>query len=135
MRIYTFTMAAIVPSLINAIVNVCIFTYVRSSSRRVRPQTKTAVTNMINTQEPRISRREISLLRQMIFMFSMFVGGWTPVYLTVLIFYFDAYNLMIFYLATVLAELCLLCITMNLFVCNHELREYSKNKIRQFFRQ
>jgi len=43
-------MAAIVPSLINAIVNVRIFTYVRSSSRRVRPQTVTAVTNMMNTQ-------------------------------------------------------------------------------------
>jgi len=128
-------MAAIVPSLINAIVNVRIFTYVRSSSRRVRPQAVPSMTNMINTQEPRISRREISLLRQMIFMFSMFVGGWTPVYLTVLILYFIPFNLMAFQLTTVVAELCLLFITMNLFVCNHELREYSRNKIRQVFRQ
>ncbi len=126
-------MTVIVPSLINTFVNVLIFVHVRSSSRRVRPQTVSAMTNMINTQESRISRREISLLRQMIFMFSMFVGGWTPVYLTVLTFYFIPFNLMAFQLTTLFAELCVLCITMNLFVCNHELREYSRNKIRQLF--
>ncbi len=128
-------MTVIVPSLINTFVNVLIFVHVRSSSRRVRPQAVPSVTNISNTQEPRISRREISLLRQMIFMFSMFVGGWTPVYLTVLTFYFIPFNLMAFQLTTVVAELCLLFITMNLFVCNHELREYCKNKIRQLFRQ
>jgi hypothetical protein len=126
-------MTVIVPSIINTFVNVLIFGHVRSSSRRIRPQAVLSVTNVINTQEPRISRREISLLRQMIFMFSMFVGGWTPVYLTVLIFYFIPFNLMAFQLTTLFAELCVLCITMNLFVCNHELREYSRNKIRQLF--
>ncbi len=132
MEIYAVIMAAIVPSLINTIVNVLIFSHVRSSSRRVQPQTVTSVTNVINTQEPRISRREISLLRQMIFMFSMFVGGWTPVYLTVLILHFMPFNFMAFHLTAILGELCTLCIIMNLFLCNHELREYFRNKIRQF---
>ena len=108
MEIYTFIMSVIVPSLINTIVNIRIFAYVRSSSRRVRPQTVTVISNTINPQEPRISRREISLLRQMIFMFSMFVGGWTPIYLTVLIFNFIPFNLMIFRLTVVFGDLCLL---------------------------
>jgi len=128
-------MTVIVPSLINTFVNVLIFVHVRSSSRRVRPQAVPSVTNIIITQEPRITRREISLLRQMILMFSMFVGGWTPVYVTVLILYFMPLNLLPFLLTTVVAELCLLFITMNLFLCNHELREYCRNKIRQVFRQ
>jgi len=125
-------MTVIVPSLINTFVNVLIFVHVRSSSRRVRPQAVPSVTNISNTQEPRISRREISLLRQMIFMFSMFVGGWTPVYLTVLILNFMPFNFMAFHLTVIWAELCTLCIIMNLFLCNHELREYFRNKIRQF---
>jgi len=135
MTIYGLIMSIMVPSLINTIVNVLIFAYVRSSSRRVRPQIVTAVANISNTQEQRITRREISLLRQTIFMFSIFVGGWAPVHSGLLIINLIPFNPMIFDLLIVLAELSMLFITMNLFLCNHESREYCKNKIRQFFRQ
>ena len=127
-------MAVVVPSLINIIVNVRILIHVRLSARRIHPQTITTLTPATNTQKPKISLREISLLRQMIFMFSMFIGGWTPVYITVIIMNLVSVDLFIFELAVVFGQLCLLCITMNLFICNHELRQFVLNKIRQFFR-
>ncbi len=75
MRIYTCASVTFVPSMINIIVNVLIFSHVRSSYRRVKPQIINAVTNTVNVVQQKISRREIYLLRQMIFMFSIFVIG------------------------------------------------------------
>ncbi len=75
MRIYTTALVTFVPPMINIIVNVFIFIHVRSSSRRVNPQIISAVTNTVNVVQQKISRREIYLLRQMIFMFSIFVIG------------------------------------------------------------
>ena len=111
MRIYTFMMAIIVSSLINVTVNVRIFIHHRSFTRRVQPRSITALTLTINIQNPEIRRRKVSLLRQMIFMFSMFVGGWSSIWSTMFIMHY--YEL----------------------ICNHELRQFVLNKIREVFRQ
>ncbi|CAF1147689.1 unnamed protein product [Adineta ricciae] len=85
--VYTLVTAVVVPSLVNFILNSMIFGHVRSSTRRVQPQNPSAWASRITTQQenrqqaPKISRREISLLRQMIFMFAMFIGGWSPVFI------------------------------------------------------
>ncbi|CAF0859162.1 unnamed protein product [Adineta ricciae] len=87
MTVYTLVTAVVVPSLVNFILNSMIFGHVRSSTRRVQPQNPSAWASRITTQQenrqqaPKISRREISLLRQMIFMFAMFIGGWSPVFI------------------------------------------------------
>ena len=135
MRIYTFIMTVCVPSLINTIVNVRIFIHVRSSARRVQPQTITTLTLGTNTQKQKIGRREISLLRQMIFMFTIFIGGWAPVYSIVIISFVQYLDPIITSLAVVLGELSILGIITNLFICNHDLRQYLLNKMRQVFRQ
>jgi len=131
MRIYTFIMAVFVPIFLNIGINVLIFVHIRSSSRRVQPQIVDAVTNASHTQELKITRREISVLRRMIFIFSMFISGWTPVYLTVIIDYFNILDPIIFRLTVIFAELCLLGIITDLLIYNHKLRQYLLYKIRQ----
>ena len=69
MRIYTCIRAVFfLPLLIKIIVNV------RSSARRIQQQSIDVNTNGNNNQlQPKLGRREISLMTQMIFMFSMFL--------------------------------------------------------------
>jgi hypothetical protein len=123
----------IVPSFINIALNVRIFIYARSSTRRVQPQIINSLTNAPNIQQTKISRREISLLRQMIFMFSMFIGGWSPSYFITVINDFIIINPIIYQCAVLLCEISLLSIIINLFMNNRELRQYLLNKIRLCF--
>ncbi|CAF4209771.1 unnamed protein product, partial [Rotaria sordida] len=70
MQIYTCMMTTFLPSLINTILNIRIFAYVRSSTRRIQPQVNVIPTNSSNNiQQPIISR-------------------WVPVYLITIIGYF-----------------------------------------------
>ncbi|CAF0921719.1 unnamed protein product [Rotaria sordida] len=113
MQIYTCTMATFLPSLINTVLNIKIFAYVRSSSQRIQPQVNVIPTNDSNNiQQPIISR-------------------WVPVYLTTIISYFVHIDLIILTGTAILGQLCILSIIINLFKYNHTLREYLINKIRQ----
>ncbi|CAF1117119.1 unnamed protein product [Adineta steineri] len=133
LTIYTLVIAAILPSLINIILNIIIFSHVRSSARRIHPQAISALTSDVTAQQPKISRREISLLRQMIFMFLMFIGGWTPVYIVNILDAATDLNFMIVQIAVIFSQICVLGIVINLFIYNHELRQYLSNKIRVCF--
>jgi len=134
MRIYTFIMAVFVSLLINIILNVRIFMHVRASIRRIQPQTIGINTEGDNNQYPQIRRREISLLRQMIFMFSMFMGGWTPIYSILIINEYIHTDPLILQCSIIVGELTVLAIIINLFVCNYQIRRYLINKIRQYIR-
>jgi len=57
--------------------NTIIFNYVRASTNRVQPSA--VVTK--NNQHQAINRRDLYLLRHMIIMFCIFVGGWSPIYI------------------------------------------------------
>ena len=124
---YSFTTAVCLPLIINLILNIWIFIYVRRSSLRVQPK------NNINHQQLRISRRDIFLLKQMIFMFTMFIIGWIPIVSVYIIIALIDVEPVIIILTAYLSQLCVLGIIINLFLCNHELREYLMNKIRQWF--
>ncbi|CAF1288683.1 unnamed protein product [Adineta ricciae] len=136
LRLYFFMIVVIVPLFMNIILNVRIFIHVRSSSCRVRPAwTASTIINVNNTQQQQqrkasISRREISLLRQMIFMFTMFIGGWTPIYFMLYLSQIIYISGIIQLFATILCEFALLSLIINLFICNRELREYLMNKLR-----
>ncbi|CAF1337804.1 unnamed protein product, partial [Adineta steineri] len=103
------------------------------SARRIHPQAISALTSDVTAQQPKISRREISLLRQMIFMFLMFIGGWTPVYIVNILDAATDLNFMIVQIAVIFSQICVLGIVINLFIYNHELRQYLSNKIRVCF--
>ena len=121
-----------VPMLINTVLNIRIFAYVRNSTHRVQPQAVTTITNENNNQQQlKLSRREISLLRQMIFMFAMFIGGWTPVFSILIISQYIYIDQSIVQSFVIVSELSILAIIINLLMCNHELKEFLVNKVRQ----
>jgi hypothetical protein len=131
MNIYICVMAVFVPSLIITILNVLIFSYVRSFSRRVQIQAVNIPATVINnTQQPIITRQEILLLRQMIFTFFIFIIGWTPVYLTLIISHFIYIDPNITSITAIISQLCILSIIINLFINNYELKQYLRNRIR-----
>ncbi|CAF1363246.1 unnamed protein product [Adineta steineri] len=131
MRIYTLVMVVPVPTLINTALNTGIFLYVRSSTRRIQPQTMNVFTTGSINRQPIISRRDIALMKQMIYMFTMFIGGWTPPYLILIIVTLSGNTTVVFYALVVWAELIVLGININLFKCNHDLREYLLNQFRR----
>ena len=126
-------MAAILPSLINVILNLLIFSYVRSSTRRINPQANIGSVSGINNQQIEISRRDTLLLRQMVFMFTMFIGGWTPVFILNILSQLIDFDFKIVQIAVIFSQLCVLGIVANLFMYNHELKQYLINKIRGCF--
>ncbi|UJR16816.1 hypothetical protein I4U23_003715 [Adineta vaga] len=90
---------------------------------RIQPQmttTQTTTNHSTNQQQPRISRRDIYLLRHMIFMFCIFVGGWAPVYVMTIVMFYINIDLIVMRILSILAELSLLCDIVDLFVYNHE---------------
>ncbi len=122
------------PIIINIILNVFIFRLVRSSARRIQPTLAAyTVTNGNINQQQRISGREIALLRQMIFMFTIFIVGWSPNFFVLAIKQIMHVNSMIYDSMVVLCETSALILSINLFVCNHELKKYLCNKIRVCF--
>jgi len=127
-------MAVLVPSIINIVLNILIFIYVRTSSRRIQPQSIDPLTNGNNIQHVKLTRRDISLLWQMIFMFSMFIGGWSPVYLSAIISELIYVDSLVTPVTAIFSELCIFGIIINLFIQNHDLRQYLLNKIRELIR-
>ncbi len=124
-------MAVVLSLLVNTVFNVLIFKHVRASTRRVQAQTISANTSSRNNQHPRIRHRDISLLKQMIFMFCTFIVGWTPAYSILIINDIITLNLMIFRYSVIVCELAMLAIAINLLICNHEIKEFLINKIRR----
>jgi hypothetical protein len=90
--------------------------------------------NVIVDQQPaRISRRDIYLLRHAIFMFAMFIIGWTPIFSLVAIDYHGHVIPLVYTILEILAAISSLCCMLDLFFYNHELRQYLKNKLFQCF--
>jgi len=125
-------MVVILSLFVNTIFNVLIFKHVRASTHRVQPQRIGTNLITINNQHPRISRRDISLLKQMMFMFCTFIAGWAPAYLLLIINVLINLNPIIFGYSVVFFELALLAITINFFMCNHEIKEFLIIRIRRW---
>jgi hypothetical protein len=128
-------MAVVLSLLVNTVLNVLIFKHVRASTRRVQPQTIGTNSNNNNIQHARISRRDISLLKQMIFMFCTFIGGWTPVYAILVINIIITLNPLIFRYSATVCEMAMLAIAINLFKCNHEIKDFLIIRIRRWVRR
>ena len=133
MGYYTLVTGVALPLSVNITLNVLILIYVRSSTRRVQARSTDPSSQINNNQQMKITRRDISLIKQMIFMFSMFVIGWTPVLIIYLInIIFSVFGITI-HIAVICSQVCIAGIVINLFVHNHELKQYLSNKIRLYF--
>jgi hypothetical protein len=111
----------IIPGLICLILNMIIFNYVRTSTNRIQPISTTVTNNQ------HINRRDKHLLRHIIIMFCIFVGGWSPIYIYQLVN--STFSNSLYFSFMILAEVSLLLDITNLFIYNHELRKYFQDKI------
>ncbi len=106
-----------------AIINSIIFIYAHRSARRVRP------TNGESANTPILSQRDAHLLKHMIFMFAVFFCGWTPPYMikavTVNVSVVSPIVVQVF---NIIAVACILIDIVDLFLYNHELRQYLTNR-------
>ena len=133
MGFYTFTIAVIIPILINIILDIRIFLIVRRSTRRVQAQNVSTVRCSVRKSSIRITRRDISLLKHMIVIFLLFVIGWTPVFLLNLIDIIIPGHIYQIIYCTYLCILSTLGIIAYLFIFNYELRRYLCDRIRCCF--
>lgn len=121
---YVYSLIAIVvaPSILCFAINILIYHHVRSSSRRIHPQTISE-----NILQTKINQRDMILLRHMIIMFCVFVGGWSPTFIIPIIDYYTPVDPIIDSSLSMLCELSLLFNTIDLFLYNHEIRKYLKD--------
>lgn len=126
---YTVIIAIFIPVAITLFINVRLFKYVHSSFRRVRPQVTVTATGVSNQRQSIISRRDLSLLKHIVFMFSMFAIGWTPIFSLVAIDYSYSVSPMVYTLLQVLAVVCLFVCVCDLFLCDQDLKRYIKEHV------
>ena len=124
MSIYQIIINVFIPALVSFVFNTLIFMHVHSSTRRVRcfsegEQHRSAV---------RISRRDLYLLRNMIYMFAVYVGGCGPIFLLIAIDFQGAVTAVVYVILAILAEASLFSIIINLFRYNKKIRTLLKDK-------
>ncbi len=106
-----------------------IFKHVRLSSNRIQPASQTTRDSSNHIQLQGITRRDVYLLRHIILMFCIFIGGWGPAYIIGVVVPNFTFNSLIASISILVAELSLFIDIINLFVYNHELRRYLSNKV------
>ncbi|CAF1235104.1 unnamed protein product [Rotaria magnacalcarata] len=104
--------------------------HARSSTQRIQPQSITSQLHNETTQQPKVSRRDLNLFRQMLIMFFLFAGGWTPIYLTLVVNEFIAVPSLATSILSLMATICLLTDIIAMIVRDRELREYLRERIR-----
>lgn len=85
-----------------------------------QPQTTTTV---------KLSHREIRLLLHALFMFSIFIVGWAPVYLVISIDYSGSVSIFVYVMLALWSEISVALIIIDLFIYNHELKDIIKQSI------
>lgn len=108
------------------IVNVFIYIHVRSSTRRIRPLPENNRNNTIQQRS-----RDIYLLKHMLFIFIVFIVGWSPTLIASLPGLSEVANMWIFFIVRTLPVVSGTIIGLDLFFYNRELRRYLKQKLLQ----
>lgn len=122
-------MLVICPILTSLILHIIIYNYVRSSSRRVNPNIQVSEIGIQNIPHRRLSRRDGHLIRRMILMFCIFIGGWSPLYIYCIIIPDFSFTLLLSTIFTFWAKSCLLIDIINLYIYNQELTKFIINFI------
>lgn len=99
--------------------NLLIYLHVRSSTNRIHPQDTSK-----SVQNKKLYPRDGYLLRHMVFMFCIFVGGWAPVFLLPIINDYVFVNAIVDSSFTIFCEVAAFIDMIDLFLYNHEVRKY-----------
>lgn len=102
---------------------------IHSLSQQIQPISISTQINMNRILRRKFSRRDIRLLLHTIFMFSMFILGWGPIFTVLAIDYQSKVPPFVYTLLIILAEISFLCDIINLFYYNQTLRDYLRNLI------
>ncbi|UJR17386.1 hypothetical protein I4U23_004281 [Adineta vaga] len=118
---YILFIALILPSIIMIFFNSMIFYSVHSSTRRVHTLTfSTSAISSVNHGRT----RDIYLVKHMLFMFVVFIAGWGPIYIYLMIVGTQEKTLWITILLQILPVLSSFINIVDLFIYNHDLRRY-----------
>lgn len=109
----------VIPGLVFLLTNVLIFIRVRQSTRRTQIQS-----SHTGNQRDQFSRRDLHLFRHMFVMISIFIGGWAPLYILFSIQSQFTVEPILSSSLTILCEIALLCDIVDLYLYNHELRNF-----------
>jgi hypothetical protein len=116
---HNFISIVVIPSIMFLIMNTMIYHHVRSSSRRIQPQHASGRRRSI-----RVSVRDLHLLRHMVLMFCIFVGGWAPSYLLPILSFYKEVNPVWSSAFSLWCELALLLDMIDLYLYNHEMSHF-----------
>jgi len=124
----------IVPFIVFLVTNLLIYIHIRSSTFRVQSRVLSVTeNNMNNVRQAKISRRDVHLLRHMIVILLIFLGGWTQLYVLLSTqnrFLIDPIESACF---TIWCQLAVLCDIIDLYLYNHEIRNYLKTIFLRYF--
>ncbi|UJR38845.1 hypothetical protein I4U23_031510 [Adineta vaga] len=127
---YTLSVIVTIPVIVNIIFNGIIAVFVRSSSRRVH-EVNVVITSATNKNHQQ-HRRDIKLLKHIIFLFIVFILGWGPIYIVLtlrdIILPDFLYNVL-----QILPTFTITIQIIDLFIYNHEVRQYWKERINRCF--
>ncbi|UJR18883.1 hypothetical protein I4U23_022011 [Adineta vaga] len=127
---YILSVIVIIPVIVNIIFNGIIVAFVRSSSRRVHEIT--VVVTSITSKNHQQHRRDIKLLKHIIFLFIVFILGWGSLYIVLalpgLILPNWLYNVL-----QIPPTFTITIQIVDLFIYNHEVRQYWKDRINRCF--
>ena len=115
----------IVPCCINGLLNALTFLRVRASTCRVHAMTIPSSTALnVILQHPRDGR----LLKHMLFNITIFISGWTPIYVVAVFDTAQRVSPMVYELLKSLPILSSVINVIDLFWYNHGLRKYLKKR-------
>lgn len=121
---YSIIIVAVVSTIGLAVTNSFIFVYARRSSRRVQ------ATHRNDDQRSILNKRDVRLLKHMIFLFSVIFIGWIPIYIAMVINSYVLFSNIVYVSFRLLPAVCLLIEVADLFWYNHELRQYLKDRLK-----
>jgi hypothetical protein len=104
---------------------------VSSSSRRVHALATTTTAPVARTNHQ--NTRDISLLKHMFFIFVVFILGWTPMYAVPMTSLSITMTTFVLQCAQLLPVISAIIIAVDLFIYNHDVRKYLKDKFLKFF--
>lgn len=125
-------MSIVIPAIIYTFINILIFIHVRSSSRRVKsiPLSLTANNTRTSQQLQPFANRDIHLLLYMMYTLTIFIMGWFPYYLSLILWITKIFVMqaVVYTFLTIWAEASLIILIVMLFIYNKKLRELLKQK-------
>jgi hypothetical protein len=117
----------ILPSILGVVFNTLIFIKVRSSTRRAHTVATTMPVNATYSKQQ--NARDVHLLKHMLFISVVFIIGWAPVYINAAVEIYIKVPYWIDSLLQIFPVLSSLINIVDLFLYNHDLRQYLKERL------